>query len=90
MEKHRLDYATAWVQSVLDSTVQNFPTVGFKLRSGREGVYDLIVEGSQTRRKYVLGEAALEAIADGNAVIQSQIAKDLIGFAKDFQLEAGR
>jgi len=38
----------------------------------------------------VLGEAALEAIADGNAVMQSQIAKDLIGFAKDFQLEAGR
>jgi hypothetical protein len=64
MERHRLEYATTWAQSVLDSTVQNFPTVSFRWRQGRVGVYDLIVEGSQTVRKYVLGEAALEAIAD--------------------------
>ena len=83
MNRHKLDTATAWVQSVLDSIGRDHPKVGFSLRAGQDSVYDLIAEGSQRRINVGLDESLLYEIADGNEAIRSQVAENITGLARD-------
>jgi hypothetical protein len=84
MNRHKLDTATAWIQSVLDSTGRDYPKVSFSLREGQgDSVYDLIVEGSQRRINVGLDESILHHIADGNEAIRNQVAKRITGLARD-------